>query len=105
MACWLVSLCLVLLMHIPGAAPAWTATTGDATVAEDAAADTVVTITVTPVLSNTPTSVEILSTSTAGSTEAFSVALNSGADGIEFKVKAAGVLDRETSSSMTVNIR
>lgn len=96
---------LVSLQLVQGQVPAWGATTGTATVAEDAAADTAVTITGTTTLTNTPTSVEILATSTTGSTDAFSVALNTGATDIVFKVKAAGVLDRETAATMTVNLR
>ena len=72
--------------------------------AEDAAANAAITITATPSLTNTPTSVEILSTSTATSQQAFAVALD-GTTAITFKVLAAGVLDRETAATMTVNIR
>lgn len=90
--------------HVEGAAPAFAELTGDASVAEDAAAGTAITITNAPVLSNTPTSVEILGTSTATSQQAFAVAL-SGTTAITFTVLAAGVLDRETTATMTVKIR
>lgn len=96
---------LVSQQLVQGLAPDWGATTATATVAEDAAADTPVTLSGTTTVSQTPTSVEILSTSTTGSTDAFSVALNGDATDIVFKVKAAGVLDRETHATMTVIIR
>ena len=91
------------MLYIAGAAPAFTATTGTASVAEDAATDTAITITATPVLSGAPTSVEIVSTTPAGAQSLFSVALNGAADGIVFKT--AGALDRETTASYTVTIR
>lgn len=92
-------------IFILGAVPAWAATTGTVSVAEDAAADTALTVSGgASVLTNVPTSVEMLATSTTGYADAFSVALD-GTTNIIFKVKAANVLDRETTSQYTINLR
>ena len=84
-----------------GVAPAWSAATGTASVAENSALNTAITVSET--ISNTPVSVAIQSTTPTST--AFSVALNAGATGVDLTVGTANQLDRETTASYVVVIR
>lgn len=86
---------------VEGAAPAWSAATGTGAVDENVASGTAITVTQT--LTNTPTSVAIQSSTPAGGSSLFAVALNGAATGVT--LTTAGTIDAETSTTYALTIR
>ena len=87
--------------YFQGAAPAWSAATGTGAVDENVASGTAITVTQT--LTNTPTSVAIQSSTPAGGSSLFAVALNGAATGVT--LTTAGTIDAETSTTYALTIR